>query len=142
MVAVKEVAAMRRIIVLVTMVAVIVALIATPGTPASAQSPCPPTGPSDGPATILLADEPAGAGFVCVDEQAQEFFCPPEYELQLFPVLPGEVPGPGFIAECVDLSSSNDGGGTSGSGGGGVELTQNGEQQAEAGDIDQTTSIS
>ena len=123
MVAVKEVASMRRIIVLVTMVAVIVALIAMPGTPASAQSPCPPTGPSDGPATILLADEPAGAGFVCVDEQAQEFFCPPEYELQLFPVLPGEVPGPGFIAECVDLSSSNDGGGTSGSGGGGVELT-------------------
>ena len=123
MVAVKEVASMRRIIVLVTMVAVIVALIAMPGTPASAQSPCPPTGPSDGPATIQLADEPAGAGFVCLDEQAQEFFCPPEYELQLFPVLPGEVPGPGFIAECVDLSSSNDGGGTSGSGGGGVELT-------------------
>ena len=47
-----------------------------------------------------------------------------------------------FVVECVDLSSSNDGGGTSGSGGGGVELTQNGEQQAEAGDIDQTTSIS
>ena len=115
---------MRRIIVLVTMVAVIVALIAMPGTPAaSAQSPCPPTGPSDGPATILLADEAVGAGFVCVDEQSQEFFCPPEYELQLFPVLPGEVPGPVFIAECVDLSSSNDGGGTSGSGGGGVELT-------------------
>ena len=124
MVAVKEVASMRRLIVLVTMVAVIVALIAMPGTPAaSAQSPCPPTGPSDGPATILLADEAVGAGFVCVDEQSQEFFCPPEYELQLFPVLPGEVPGPGFIAECVDLSSSNDGGGTSGSGGGGVELT-------------------
>ena len=39
MVAVKEVASMRRIIVLVTMVAVIVALIAMPGTPASAQSP-------------------------------------------------------------------------------------------------------
>ena len=126
MVAVKEVASMRRIIVLVTMVAVIVALIAMPGTPASAQSPCPPTGPSDGPATILLADEPAGAGFVCVDEQAQQFFCPPEYELQLFPVLPGETPAPGFIAECVDLSSSNDGGGTGGSGSGGVELTQNG----------------
>jgi hypothetical protein len=103
---------MRRIIVLLTMAAVIVAMIATPGTPASAQSPCPPTGPSDGPATILLADEPVGAGFVCVDEQAQQFFCPPEYELQLFAVLPGETPGPGFIAECVDLSSSNDGGGT------------------------------
>ena len=119
---------MRRIIVLVTMAAVIVALITAAGTPASAQSPCPPTGPSDGPATILLADEPAGAGFVCVDEQAQEFFCPPEYELQLFAVLPGEVPGPSFIAECVDLSSSNDGGGSGGSGGGGEELTQNGEQ--------------
>jgi len=64
-VAVKEVAAMRRIIVLVTMAAVIVALKAMPGTPASAQSSCPPTGPSDGPATILLADEPVGAGFVC-----------------------------------------------------------------------------
>ena len=49
-----------------------------------------------------------------------------------------------FIAERVDLSSSNDGGsGTGGSGGGGgVELTQNGEQQGEAGDIDQTTNVS
>ncbi len=112
---------MRRIIVLLTMTAVMVAMIATPGTPASAQSPCPPTAPSDGPATILLADEPVGAGFVCVDEQAQQFFCPPDYELQLFPVLPGETPGPGFIAECVDLSSSNNGGGSGGgSGGGGV----------------------
>ena len=128
MVAVKEVASMRRIIVLITMAAATVALIATPGTPASAQSPCPPTGPSDGLASILLADEPAGAGFVCVDAESQEFFCPPDYELQLFPVLPGETPGPSFIAECVDLSSSNDGGGTGGSGGGGVELAQYNEQ--------------
>ena len=96
---------MRRIIVLVTMAAVMVAMIATSGTPASAQSPCPPTGPSDGPATILVAEVPVGAGFVCLDEETQEFFCPPEYELQLFPVLPGETPGPGFIAECADLSS-------------------------------------
>ena len=140
MVAVKEVASMRRIIVLITMAAVTVALIATPGTPASAQSPCPPTGPSDGPATLLVADEPVGAGFVCLEEEAQEFFCPPEFELQLFPVLPGESAGPGFIAECVELSPSNDdGGGTDGSG---VELTQNGEQQAGAGDIDQTTNVS
>ena len=127
---------MRRIIVLLTMAAVMVAMIATPGTPASAQSPCPPTGPSDGPATIMVADEPVGAGFVCLDEEAQEFFCPPEFELQLFPVLPGEFSGPGFISECVELSPSNDDGGT------GVELTQNGEQQAEAGDIDQTTNVS
>ena len=112
---------MRRIIVLLTMTAVMMAMIATPGTPASAQSPCPPTGPSDGPATILLADEPVRAGFVCVDEQAQQFFCPPDYELQLFPVLPGETPGPGFIAECVDPSSSNDGGGSGGGSGGGGE---------------------
>ena len=134
---------MRRIIVLLTMAAVMVAMIATPGTPASAQSPCPPTGPSDGPATIMVADEPVGAGFVCLDEEAQEFFCPPEFELQLFPVLPGESPGLGFMTECVELSPSNDdGGGTGGSGGGGVELTQNGEQQAEAGDIGQTTNVS
>ena len=133
---------MRRINVPLTIAAVMVAMIVTPGTPASAQSPCPPTGPSDGPATMMIADEPVGAGFVCLDEEAQEFFCPPEFELQLFPVLPGESPGPGFIAECVDLSSPNDGGGTGGSGGGGVELTQNGEQQAGAGDIDQTTNVS
>ena len=115
---------MRRIIVLLTLAAVMVAMIATPGTPASAQSPCPPTGPSDGPATVLVADVPVGAGFVCLDEEAQEFFCPPEYELQIFPVLPGETPGPGFIVECVELSSSNDdGGGTGDSGGGGAELT-------------------
>jgi hypothetical protein len=109
---------MRRIIVLLTMAAVLVAMIATPGTPASAQSPCPPTGPSDGPATLVVADEPLGAGFVCLDEGAQQFFCPPEFELQLFPVLPGESPGPGFIAECVELSPPNDGGGSGGSGGG------------------------
>ena len=54
-------------------------------------------------------------------------FCPPEFELQLFPVLPGETPGPGFIAECVELSPSGDGGETGGSGGGGgAERTQNG----------------
>jgi hypothetical protein len=118
---VTEVASMRRILVLLTMAAVLAAIVATPGTPASAQSPCPPTGPSDGPATLLLADEPVGAGFVCLEEEAQEFFCPPEFELQLFPVLPGETSGPGFIVECVELSPSKDGGGT-----GGVGLTQYG----------------
>jgi hypothetical protein len=124
--------------VVLTMATVIVALIATSGASASAQSPCPPTGPSDGSATLLIADEHVEAGFICLDEEAQEFFCPPEFELQLFPVLP---PGPGFIAECVELSPPNDGGGTGG-GGGGVELSQEGEQQAEAGDIDQTTNVS
>jgi len=133
---------MRRIIVLLTMAAVTVAMIATSGTPASTQSPCPPTGPSDGPATLLVADEPVGAGFVCLEEEAQEFFCPPEFELQLFPVLPGESAGPGFIAECVELSPSNDdGGGTDGSGGG-VDLTQEGEQDADAGQIEQTYDVS
>ena len=132
---------MRRIIVLLTMAAVTVAMIATSGTPASAQSPCPPTGPSDGPATLLVADEPVGAGFVCLEEETQEFFCPPDFELQLFPVLPGETPGPGFIAECVELSPSNDGGGTDGSGGS-VDLTQEGEQDADAGQIEQTYDVS
>ena len=136
---------MTRIIAVLTIdaVIVIVTLIATSGASASAQSPCPPTGPSGGPATLVNAKEPAGAGFVCVDEQAQEFFCPPEYELKLFSVLPGEVPGPGFIAECVDLSSSKDGGGTGGSdGGGGAELTQSGAQQSKAGALNQQTNVS
>ena len=132
---------MRRIIVLLTIAAVMVAMITTSGALASAQSPCPPTGPSDGPATILVADEPVGAGFVCLDEETQEFFCPPDFELQLFPVLPGETPGPGFIAECVELSPSNDGGGADGSGGG-VDLTQEGEQEADAGQIEQTYDVS
>ena len=132
---------MRRMIVLLTMATVMVAMVATPGMPASAQSPCPPTGPSDGPAPILVADVPVGAGFVCLDEETQEFFCPPDFELQLFPVLPGETPGPGFIAECADLSTSNDGGGTDGSGGG-VDLTQEGEQAADAGQIEQTYDVS
>jgi hypothetical protein len=90
------------------------------------------------------AEEPAGAGFVCVDEQSQEFFCPPEYELQLFPVLPGEVPGPGFIAECAEQSSSNDGGGTGGSDGGGgdAEVTQNGDQTSETGEYNLTVNVS
>ena len=47
-----------------------------------------------------------------------------------------------FIAECVDLSSSN-GGGTGGSGGGGgVDLTQESEQDADAGQIEQTYDVS
>jgi len=133
---------MRRIIVLLTMAAVTVAMIVTSGTPASAQSPCPPTGPSDGPATLLVADEPVGAGFVCLEEEAQEFFCPPEFELQLFPVLPGESAGPGFIAECVELSPSNDDGGGTGGSGGGVDLTQEGEQDADAGQVEQTYDVS
>jgi len=123
--------------VILTIAGVVVAMIATHGVSASAQSPCPPTGPSGGPATILLADEPVGAGFVCLDEEAQEFFCPPELELQLFPILPGESPGPTFIAECVELSLPSDEGGT-----GGVKLTQNGEQQADAGQIDQSVDVS
>src|SRR5919107_6025296 len=98
---------MRRIIVLLTMAAVTVAMIATPGTPASAQSPCPPTGPSDGPATLVSADEPLGAGFVCLDEGAQEFFCPPDFELWQFR-NPGSDPA--FVSECVQPSSASDGG--------------------------------
>ena len=134
---------MRRIIVVLTMAAILVAMMAMSGASASAQSPCPPTGPSGGPATLVNAEESGGAGFVCVDEQSQEFFCPPEYELQLFPVLPGEVPGPGFIAECVDLSSSNNGSGTGGSdGGGGAELTHSGDQQSKAGALNQQTNVS
>jgi len=121
--------------------AVMVAMIATLSASASAQSPCPPTGPSGGLSTIVIPDRPVGAGFVCLDEEAQEFFCPPEFELQLFPVLPGETPGPGFIAECVELSPSNDGDGT-GSSGGGVDLTQEGEQDADAGQIEQTYDVS
>ena len=96
---------MRRIIGLVTMAAVMVAMRATSGTPASAQSHCPSTAPSDVPATIPVADEPGGAGFVCRDNETQEFFCPPEYELQLFPASTGESTGPIFIVECAALSS-------------------------------------
>jgi hypothetical protein len=129
---------MRRIVVVLTMAAVILAMIATSGASASAQSSCPPTGPSDGPATILVADDSVGAGFVCLDEEAQEFFCPPGFELQLFPVLP---PGPAFAAECVELSPFNGGGGNGG-GSGGVDLLQEGEQAAEAGQIEQTYDVS
>jgi hypothetical protein len=137
---------MRRIIVVLTLDAVIVTIaimISTFGASASAQqSLCPPTGPSGGPATLVNADEPLGAGFVCLDEEAQEFFCPPEFELQLFR-NPGSSPP--FKSECVELSLPSDGGGTGGSGSrvdGGAELTQSGGQQSEAGDIKQTTNVS
>ena len=132
---------MRRIIVVLTIAAVVVTIMATFGASASAQqSLCPPTAPSGGPATLVKSDEPHGAGFVCLDEQAQEFFCPPEYKLQLFS-NPGSDPG--VLAECVEQSSSKDGGGTGGSdGGGSAEPTQNGEQQSEAGDLNQTTNVS
>ena len=131
---------MRRIIVVLTIVAVMVTQIATFGVSASAQAPCPLTGPSDGPATLVNAEEPVGAGFICLDEEAQEFFCPPEYELQLFR-NPGSDPS--VLAECIEQSSPNDGGGTGGSnGGGGAELTQTGEQQGEAGDHNMTVNVS
>src|SRR5215204_3118899 len=133
---------MRRIIVVLTMAAVVVTMMGTFGTSASAQqSLCPPTGPSGGPATLVNSDEPHGVGFVCLDEQAQEFFCPPEDKLQLFR-NPGSDPD--VLAECVDRSSPNDGGGTGGSnGGGGAEPTQqNGEQQSKAGNLKQATNVS
>ena len=132
---------MRRIIVVLTIAAVVVTMMATFGASASAQqSLCPPTGPSGGPATLVNAEEPVGAGFICLDEEAQEFFCPPKYKLQLFR-NPGSDPG--FLAECVKQSSPNDGGESGGSdGGGGAEVTQNGEQQSEAGDLNQTTNVS
>src|SRR5215212_3886268 len=122
----------KRLALVVIVAAVMVATIATLGVSASAQSPCPPTGPSGGLATIVIPDRPVGAGFVCLDQEAQEFFCPPEFELQLWPILP---PGPGFLAECVELSPPNHGGGV-GSGGGGVELAQEIGQESQSGTVD------
>ena len=132
---------MRRIIVVLTIAAVVVTIMATFGASASAQqSLCPPTGPSGGPATLVNSDEPHGVGFVCLDEQAQEFFCPPEDKLQLFR-NPGS--NPSVLAECVEQSPSKDGGGTGGSDGGdGAELTQNDAQQSKAGDLNQRTNVS
>jgi len=122
------------IVVLITIAAVMVTMMTTYGASAGAQqSLCPPTGPSDGPATLVNSDEPRGAGFVCLDEQAQEFFCPPEYKLQLFR-NPGSDPG--VLAECVEQSSSSK------SGEGGAEPTQSGEQQSEAGALNQMTNVS
>jgi hypothetical protein len=97
---------MRRIIMVLTIAALMGAMMATSGASASAQSPCPPTGPSGGPATLVSADEPLGAGFVCLDEEAQEFFCPPDFELWQFR-NPGSDPA--FVSECVQPSSASDG---------------------------------
>jgi len=128
----------KRLALVVMVAAVMVATIATLGVSASAQSPCPPTGPSGGLATIVIPDRPVGAGFVCLDQEAQEFFCPPEFELQLWPILP---PGPGFLAECVQLSSPNDGGGV-GSGRGSVELAQEIGQESQSGTVDISHNVS
>jgi hypothetical protein len=88
-----------------SMAALMGAMVATSGASASAQSPCPPTGPSGGPATLVSADEPLGAGFVCLDEEAQEFFCPPDFELWHFS-NPGSDPA--FVSECVEPSSASE----------------------------------
>jgi hypothetical protein len=125
---------MRRILLLLTMAAVLAATMATSGTSASAQSPCPPIGPSGGPAILVTPDEPLWAGFVCLDEEDQRFFCPDEFELWLFHDAGSSPP---FLAECVELSSPSDSGGT-----GSAELTQSGEQQSEAGEINQETNVS
>ena len=115
---------MRRILQLLTLAAVMGAMMATSGTPASAQSPCPPTGPSNGPATLLTPDEPRWAGFVCLDGVDLRFFCPPGFQHWLFRNPPGSSPP--FQSECVGLSSSSNGGE------GGAEPTQSGEQAESA----------
>ncbi len=123
-----------------SMAALMGAMVATSGASASAQSPCLPTGPSGGPATLVSADEPRWAGFVCLDEEDQRFFCPPGFELWLFRDAGSSPP---FLAECVELSSSRDGGGTGGSDGGGdAEVTQNGDQTSESGEYNLTVNVS
>lgn len=125
----------KRLALVVIVAAVMVAMIAPLSVSASAQSPCPPTGPSGGLATLVIPDTPVGAGFVCLDKEAQEFFCPAEFELQLIPILP---PGPGFIAECVELSPPPPslGGDVGSGGGGGVELPQEIGQESQSGTVD------
>ena len=132
---------MRRIIMVLTMATLLGAMMATSGASASAQSPCPPTGPSGGLATLISADEPLGAGFVCLDEEDQRFFCPDDFELWNFR-NPGSDPP--FIAECTEPSSPDDGGGTGGSDGGGgdAEVTQNGDQTSETGEYNLTVNVS
>ena len=115
---------MRRILQMLTVAIVIGAIMATSGTSAGAQSPCPPTGPSNGPATLMNLDEPRWAGFVCLDEVDQRFFCPPGFEHWLFRNPPGSRSP--FQSECVELSPSSIGGV------GGVEPTQSGEQAESA----------
>ena len=115
---------MRRILQLLTVAVVMGAMMATSGTPASAQSPCPPTGPSNGPATLLTPEVPRWAGFVCLDEVDQRFFCPPGFEHWLFRNPPG--PTASFQGECVELVSSSIGGE------GGAEPTQSSEQAESA----------
>ena len=101
---------MRRIIVVLTTAAVMVAMmVATSGVSASAQDPCPSTGPSGGTATLISADEPRGAGFVCLDEETEEFFCPSDYELWNFRNAGSDPP---FVSECTEPSSASDGGET------------------------------
>ena len=131
---------MRRILLLFTMTTVMGAMMATSGLSASAQSPCPPTGPSGGSATLVTPDEPRWAGFVCLDEEDQRFFCPDGFELWLFRDAGSSPP---HQAECQELSSSRDGGETGGSdGGGGAELNQNDAQQGEAGEYNLTVNVS
>src|SRR5215218_100032 len=115
---------MRRILQLLTVAVVMGAMLATSGTPASAQSPCPPTGPSNGPATLLTPEVPRWAGFVCLDEVDQRFFCPPGFEHWLFRNPPGSSPP--FQGECVELASSSIGGES------GAEPTQSSEQAESA----------
>src|SRR5215217_4670024 len=115
---------MRRILQLLTVAVVMGAMMAMSGTSASAQSPCPPTGPSNGPATLLTPEVPRWAGFVCLDEVDQRFFCPPGFEHWLFRNPPGSSPP--FQGECVELASSSIGGES------GAEPTQSGEQVESA----------
>src|SRR5215212_8811048 len=111
---------MRRILQLLTVAVVMGTMMATSGTSARAQSPCPPTGPSNGPATLLTPDVPRWEGFVCLDVVDQRFFCPPGFQHWLFRNPPGSRPP--FQGECVELASSSIGGER------GAEPTQSGEQ--------------
>src|SRR5215212_1198814 len=115
---------MRRILQLLTVAVFMGTMMATSGTSARAQSPCPPTGPSNGPATLLTPDVPRWAGFVCLDVVDQRFFCPPGFQHWLFRNPPGSRPP--FQGECVELASSSIGGES------GAEPTQSGEQVESA----------
>ena len=115
---------------MIVMAAALVTTLLASSFPAGAQADC----PEGSIAFIVFGEE----GFVCFDNN--EFFCPEGFVEGAAP----ENSGLPFFCFPAPPDGGGDGGGGGGGGGGGaapLELTQETEQEAESGDVDQSFEV-
>jgi hypothetical protein len=129
----------RRMSVMVMAAALVTILLGSslPAGAVNGNEPC-----SDG-SQKLVFDVDGEQGFVCVSEGGGEFFCPEGFAKVLIP--DHIIVGFGVCEPAPPEGGGGGSGGGSGSGGGGggaTPITQEGEQDSEAGEIEQTFDVS